>query len=468
MGFRIKATVALTTALPAFGCSDQSLSRNPTAPESAAVSSGSLGDREALSELTRVVALALQDAELRQRVKNDMRASRFTTEHKLPFRHYLHGESGGNLLSAMATESGRTRAQISALLDRLPPLEFYMPVRQHRENWSGGPDLIIAATLDEAGTTLVGHDLAGQSLVLSITRAPETPTLVLVPIETDFSSPLPASRYINTNDAGGVTIGTYAPFATQSQFRSSVATQSECDPTTAVIECNGDNGGSPVDWSIPSHAPRGLYMTALELYDYKEPWIKGDPEIEVIVLGPAPSDPADHARVISCAGETRTGWRYFDQNSHQSFAKVLLLTQQQIEHYRFDEAALDSRKFEILVIEDDYAACEIVMDANHYRQKGEDFVLSGLAAALSLGCFLDPYDRQRAGFQCLAVFVGSALRTLFSLEALVSTRDDDLGTAINRAQVPQQQTAWYATHALLISSSISNGGMRLTYHVQPQ
>jgi hypothetical protein len=240
-----------------------------------------------------MVALALNDPGLREQVKNDMRASRFTTEHKLPFRHYLQGPSGAVLFAAMAKKSGRGRPEILSLLDRMPPLEFYMPVRNHRETWTGGRDLLVAGTLDEAGTTLVGYDLTGQPLTLSIGHAPETPTLVLVPVETDFSSPLPTSQFININNQEGKAIGTYARGTALFPFRSSILTQSDCDGDTAVIECGGESGGGG-STSCP-RPPSGTvqrrgvsveeYITCMRALNDHESWPLGNPEFYLLLGG---------------------------------------------------------------------------------------------------------------------------------------------------------------------------------------
>lgn len=265
----------LITALVGFAaCADEN--RHPLDPEHALASASSSADPDqaALSELTRVVAVALSDQGLRQRVKNDMRASRFTSEHKLPFTDYLHGSSGGILLAKMAKESGQSRAEILSLLDRAPALEFYMPVPEHRETWTGGAPLLIAGTLGE-GEALVSYNLDGEEVPLSREAPPEVPTLVLVPVETDFTEPLNSAEFANSEGDGGQAIGTYAPARPLSYVA-----PDPCDPE--AISCGGGGGGGG---STPPSYPSGIYMEQMTIYDNGEAWVRDDPELEVHMFG---------------------------------------------------------------------------------------------------------------------------------------------------------------------------------------
>lgn len=229
---------------------------------------------------------------MRQRVLVALQNSRYTEEHKLPFRNYLQGQNGGILLAKMVSSSGKTRSEINALLNRVRPLEFYMPVPQHRENWEGGTDLLVASHLED-NTVPRAYNLRGEPVAVSADEPPSTPTLVLVPVETDFSRQLPSASFRNRNDRGGRTIGTYTM---------------DCDPYARYCE-GGGGGGGPAK-------PAGFYMTYSNLPDTGEPWTKGSPEIEVHIHGPNGGD-STYGADLACAGERQTEpARYFDQNNN--------------------------------------------------------------------------------------------------------------------------------------------------------
>lgn len=76
------------------GCADTNTSDNPVALSTApshSVQSTVVSEQAAVDELTRLVALSLADAGLRHRVRNDLRDSRHTREHKLHLTSYLRG-----------------------------------------------------------------------------------------------------------------------------------------------------------------------------------------------------------------------------------------------------------------------------------------------------------------------------------------------------------------------------------------
>lgn len=147
---RTMATVLCAVTAITAACSDADDAFGPIDPNlSANQSEGETPERAALNEITRAVALALQDPSLRQRVENDLRNLGQTFERKLEFTSYIKGESGGILLAKMAKETGRSSQGMLALLGAVRPLEFYVPVPEHRENWRGGADLLVASLLED-------------------------------------------------------------------------------------------------------------------------------------------------------------------------------------------------------------------------------------------------------------------------------------------------------------------------------
>lgn len=409
--FARSGAALLLSATLLSACADEG-TRSPIAPESSSLSAGALGEHEALNELTRAVALALQDAGLRQRVKNDLRDSRHTFEHKLEFTSYLKGESGGILLAKMAKETGKSRDEILGLLGAVRPLEFYMPVTEHRESWSGGPDLLVASLLEDEKETPAGYTLQGVPVALSAAAPPATPVLSLVPVETDFSRPLDP-HVPNRNDDGGNTIGTL------------------CE--TCVIDDGGDGGGGG-----STSKPGGLYMTYSYVKDDGEAWAKGSAEIEVHIHGPNSGD-ATYGADLSCAGEKVTeSYRNFNQDSNTWSGEVLLFTQKQIEDYN---AAYGSQGFNVMMWEDDDTACTIKTD------KDMTEVLKGIAAAVGAAAVLIEKPNSTSSWvKAAGLFIGAA----YASASWLLSNDDFLGDAPQVSTDATQTDLW-------VNGSTKNG-----------
>ena len=323
-------------------CSESSLSPpSPIAGPSRSISSVPSDEQARVNDLTRSIALALSNSGLRNQLRIDLRDSRHTKEHKLELRSYLKGQNGGLLLAQMARVTGATRDSLMVLVNGVRPLEFYMPVAAHRESWSGGQDLLVASQLAEKDIP-VGYDLAGQAVQLSLSQPPSTPTLTLVPIETDFASPLDATRYVNTNAKGGTTIGTFALI-------------DPCSDPTAPGCQSGTN---------PPGIPDAAYLTALNLADVHEPWTKGVPELEFHVHGPQSKDYPLYGEDLSCAGELAPGTQYWDQNANNWSAPIgagapLIMSRYNINNF---QARFPGEAVHYLIWEDDNAACKTVTD----------------------------------------------------------------------------------------------------------
>jgi hypothetical protein len=276
--------VVLCAATLAGACTDAENAAGPVAPtaQGARSATGNVqAEAATLNEITRAVALAMNDEGLRHRVKNDMRRSPFA-EHKLEFRDYLKGQSGGILLAKMAKETGKTREEVLALLDRVRPLEFYIPNDQHRENWTGDANIQIASWLEGIGAVGTGYKPSGEVVLIGTTTIPALPTLVIVQKETNFRVPLDLTRFKNVRDQGGQTIGTYSIEA-------------------PVYEVDGGGGGggggSTGGGSTPTrYRSNEGYGKQERMFEYKlgrhleSNWtFQGDPELRVVVTSHAPS-----------------------------------------------------------------------------------------------------------------------------------------------------------------------------------
>ena len=186
--------------------------------------------QEVYDSLTRDVARALEDPGVRSTVYAQLHASPYP-EHKLHFRTFLSGQ-GQALLDGIAAIRHVTPDAALGTLDSLVDFEFYMPVKEHWRTWAGGPDLLVVNDLSDDDEVLPAlFDLQGNRVPgVSETEPPTTPTLSLVPAETDFSKPASASS----------------------------------GPGRAAMD-----------------AGPGLYMLTSYIEDLEEPWNKGAPEVEV-------------------------------------------------------------------------------------------------------------------------------------------------------------------------------------------
>jgi hypothetical protein len=217
----------------------------------------------ALEPVVRFLAKALGDPALRDRVYASMQGSP-VRERKLHFRRFLESDGRG-IQDRMTQLIGGNQRELVAALDALPPLEFYMPVPEHRRVWAGGSDLIVVGQLGETHTPL-GFDLLGVQVNLSLSAPPKTPVLVVVPIETDFE------------EVSGSTAET--------KLASAVAQPS---PTT----------------------PWDFRLASVNFGDDYEPWTKGDPEFEMHVFASNKFGQVLQYEYYDVFGNLRLGFRFW-------------------------------------------------------------------------------------------------------------------------------------------------------------
>lgn len=414
---------------------------SPSAPVAdAAVASTSASDEAAaLNVLTRAVALALREPGLRQRVKADLRASRFTTEHKLPLSAYLNGESGGILLAKMAKETGTRRADLLALVGRVRPLEFYMPVQAHRESWTGGANLYVGGLLEDH-TVPVVYDLNGIGVTVAADAVPEHPTLALVPVETDFNRPLgPAAR--NRRDRGGDAIGTY------------VVEPVDCPPD--ALDCTEPDPGTGGGYTPPP-LPRGLYYIGSNLQGVGEGGLKGKPEIEVWVIrafDPNKLPEWGEPRNVTCqAGENKSGNRYFNQDAENWSGRVTVLDSAELVTLGIDPTQpYAERGFTVQLWEDDSVPCELKTTfdiSNQFMQLTSD------GKIIYGGIVIQPWERR-----WITIDVPRLIKTW---DEFWGMNDEYLGIAVPRETVPYPGHDGY-THIMFMDRTDRNGAIKLEF-----
>ncbi len=394
------------------------------------------GERVALTKIARLVAVAMDNEPARQRLKRDMRAAPFR-EHKLELKSYLQSSDGRPLLERMAAQSGGVSA-VFGTLAQIRPLEFYMPVAKHRESWTGKADVLIVSQLDE-WTPIVAFDEAGKEITLDRNVAPVQPALSIVPVETRFDQPMPASTSRNVRDQNGNAIGTLEPM----QLRSSSLIA--CD-----VECGGDGsgGGSVGTGGSSGTIPPGIYLEFSRILDAKEPWFRGDPEIEVHIQGPYMGNAPTYAEDLSCSGEHAYDARkVFDQNGAFWEGQVLLFSEDEVLAFasRFKDG------FHVMFWEDDNQPCVLKLDTNTLAE----LVRSTAAAFGTVAIKLVP----GAPWGLVA---GAFLGTLFSnAGAWLTTNDDFIGAAVDEVSAGY----YYPdnTHVIMDGTTF-NGRATIVYH----
>jgi hypothetical protein len=402
------------------GCGDVAPTAGgaPSLASPAVAVAGRTAEHDSLRILTRAVAAALDDQGIRARLLADLRAAPFH-EHKLELRSYVRGASGGILLAKMAKETGRSRESLGALVESVRPLEMYMPVAEHRARWRGGADVLVAGALEDEDLP-VAFAAGGRSVDVAADRAPATPAIALVPVETDFSSPVDLSLARNVDDEGGASIGSLL----------------------VIDPCIVDPGACEPAPSPAPTKPPGLYMTFSRYYDVGEPWTKGNPEIEVHIHGPSETSAITDGIDLSCSGQyAKDPYKRFDQNDKFWSGDVLLFSKAEIDAFR----ARANDGFNVLVWEDDDTACTIKNDKDNIE--GAIEATSEIYKVASV--------KSDDG---ILVQIGRFVAALYRNASWLLSNDDWLGDAVDQRMVGRSDAD--ATHAVMKGTSY-NGRIRL-------
>lgn len=418
---------ALFVALGA--CSDPvTRTMAPPSPEIVASANGGSPSEErvALNTITRLIAVSLNSEAARQQLKRDLRAAPFR-EHKVELSTYLRSRSGGALLTRMAAANNSDEAAVFATLAAIRPLEFYMPVPAHRETWTGKADVLVVSQLEES-TPIAAFNEAGAEVQLDRKTPPNGPTLSIVPVETRFDQPMDLTKSRNVRDQNGQAIGTLEPF----ELRQSNLIV--CD-----VACGG-GGGTTIS--------PGIYLEFSRIIDAKEPWWRGDPEIEVHIQGPYMGTAPTYAEDLSCSGEHPYDYRkYFDQNGNFWSGQVLLFGEDEV--LAFTQKFSDG--FHVMFWEDDNQPCTLKLDTNSLTQ-----ALQSTASAL--GTVAIKVLPKANWVIVAAAFFGQLFANAGSW---LTTNDDFLGVAVDI-----RSTSYYYpdnTHVIMDGNTL-NGRATIVYH----
>ena len=423
--------IALLTVVA--GCADpvsQSVAPSPSRDIAAAQNSPAPSEeRVALTKVARLVAMAMDNEPARQHLKRDMRAAPFR-EHKLELASYLRSKDGRSLVDRIVALSDHSETAFFTALAAIRPLEFYVPVAKQRETWTGKADILVVSQLDESAE-MVAFDEKGNSVIVDRKVAPDQPVLSLVPVETRFDQPMNPTTSKNVRDANGAAIGTLE----RAELRQSSLIA--CGET-----CSGGGGGG----TTTSIAP-GLYLEFSRILDMKEPWTRGDPEIEVHIQGPTSTAAPTYGEDLSCSGEHAYDFRkVFDQNTGFWEGRVMLFSADEIAGYtsRFTEG------FHVFFWEDDNAACTLKLDNNTLLG-----VVQSTAGALgTVAIKLIPKAP-------LPIVIGAFIATIFSnAGSWLLTNDDFIGVAVDQSTVGSPYPG--NTHVIMDGTTL-NGRATIVY-----
>ncbi|MDP9206615.1 MAG: hypothetical protein M3P12_14395 [Gemmatimonadota bacterium] len=404
-----------------------SISRDIGAETPSATSSP---ERAALTKIARLVAVSMDDEPARQHLKRDLKAAPFR-EHKLQLGVYLQSNDGRPLLDRMVASAGGSERDLLATLAAVRPLEFYMPVAKHRESWTGTADVLVVSQLDES-EPIVAFDQRGREVALDRKNAPEQPTLSIVPVETRFDEPMAPAGSRNVRDQGGEAIGTLEPMAIKG---------------SSLIACSETCDGGGGSGSLTASVPPGLYLEFSRILDMKEPWFRGDPEIEVHIQGPNTSNAPTYGQDLSCSGEHAYDPRkVFNQDGGFWEGRVML--------FAADETVAFANKFNqgfhVLFWEDDNEPCVLKLDTNSLVEVLRSTALAFSTVAIKVLPGASP-----------AVIASVFLGTLFAnAGAWLLTNDDFIGAAVDQASAGYYYSG--NTHVIMDGTTL-NGRATIVY-----
>lgn len=194
-----RTTWLIATTIPMLlaGCADQPTSTAaPTSPQMLTrVAAPSSGVAATLDTVARALAKGLRSEEARRTLLLAMRASPMV-EHKLVLQEFIATARGHSVLSHVARESGHSAAELAAMINRLPALDFYLPSQAQRRSWRASANLVVNATLQPVRGNVPGYDVQGRAVLLTPAAVTDGVTLIgLHPAE-------PKARRMDPQPAG--------------------------------------------------------------------------------------------------------------------------------------------------------------------------------------------------------------------------------------------------------------------------
>jgi hypothetical protein len=184
----------------------------------------------------------------------------------------------------------------------------------------------------------------------------------------------------------------------------------------------------------------GLYLEFSRILDFKEPWFRGDPELEVHIQGPTDLGNPRFGADLSCSGEhAYYPQKVFDQNSAFWTGKVQLFSAAEAQAY----ASKFHDGFNIMFWEDDNGECTVKTDINQLKASLEASGRGGVALATQL-------LKGVSWYITAGIFVLSAVQS----SDWLLTNDDFLGIAVWQANLDM---AYENTTHVIMDGATLNG-----------
>jgi len=378
------AAVALLVVAAA--CSDRG-----TPPPTGPVEPPPVTDSPKQAELettARRIALAMKDPAFRAYVKRQLDASPFR-EHKLQYQTFLAAGGEEELRQAFLRNGEAALVEVTPLAQST---EFYLPVPEHRRQWTGDARILVATALHDHDAP-IAFDLEGRRHVLDPDRPPATPVLALVPQETDFTG-APAAKCLDPEctqpwGGGGGTGG-------------------------------GGGGGGGGD---PTFVAGDLTLTYASFVDDFEGWLKGNPEYELHIMGPVTAQDTTTLSSFQCIGEHAPTGYAWDMNGQTWSGQATLYTSQQMDAFA---QTFPGRAYLIFALEDDDTACEIKTDG-----PGVSDLLQALGQAYAdYKAAKDQKVFDPQGAYRILQAAKSGANVISIAASLIKTRDEAIGFAV--------------------------------------
>lgn len=410
-------------ALAIAACADHdpptAASSAPAAPTAPAISAplklnvpsaAARADEVHLEALARRVALALRDPAFRAYVKTELDRSPFA-EHKVQFQRFLQAD-GGRALDALAAAAGESTAAVAADAAAAGALEMYLPVPAHRAGWTGGADLLVATAIEDHEAPIAFNPDGGRRL-LDPAQPPATPVLAVEPAETNFDRvPGPARMQCATPE-----------------------------------DCLSGGGGTTTT--------TGLYLTYAQYAQDFEGWLKGSPEFEIHIMGPAQPGDTTNLASFQCVGEKAAAPYTWDMNQLTWSGSQLLFSTAQMNAF---STAYPGRSFVIFAIEDDDTACGIRTDSD----RGSALIKAISDAYANYKAAKDEDILTLSGIQKILRAARSGSSLLSSAYSFLKSNDDIVGIAVSDSVIGRYhtQTNW----TVLDKTLNTNAALKLDIH----
>ena len=238
--------IAVGVAITVAACDDALAPTGQDPSGSLAMDVAGVGAAAKSRVVARAVARSMSQADVRQDVLIAMRDSRYS-EHKLSLQGWYHSKPANRFATALADRMQMPSADVARLIDELPEMDFYLPLRAQRRGWSGGDDVLVASATEQDTYVLDAFDAKGVVHRIDFRQGmPDSALFVVRPAER-------RAKRVNAGTTGGMHIEP----AGETQLGVSEAA---CDPNDVFIPCDPDSGGG----SPPADTTRlvGLYIGA--------------------------------------------------------------------------------------------------------------------------------------------------------------------------------------------------------------